>query len=267
MSTEAEQRRTARDITPTGQVAEAARVLARLGLVTAYGHVSARSGDSMLITLAADLGTVEESDIVTVPLAASALPPGAPAEAWVHLALYRVRADAGAIARAQPPSAFAVAAATTSMAPLHGQAAWLGECVPVHDDARLLRSADLAGAAVSRLPAGEALLLRGNGAITLARPPVWPWPGCGCWPQPATPSSPPRPRPPPERSTPAPRGRSSRCRRRRSRRGERSAPSCCPGCGNTCAGSPASQVQHRRPARARAASARAPHEGGGVQSS
>ena len=42
-------------------VAEAAHVLARLGLVTAYGHVSARSGASMLITPAADLALVTES--------------------------------------------------------------------------------------------------------------------------------------------------------------------------------------------------------------
>ena len=40
------------------QVAEAANVLARLGLVTAYGHVSARAGESMLITPAADLAGV-----------------------------------------------------------------------------------------------------------------------------------------------------------------------------------------------------------------
>ena len=32
------------------EVAEAANVLARLGLVTAYGHVSARAGEVMLIT-------------------------------------------------------------------------------------------------------------------------------------------------------------------------------------------------------------------------
>jgi ribulose-5-phosphate 4-epimerase/fuculose-1-phosphate aldolase len=32
------------------ELAEAAHVLSRLGLVTAYGHVSARTGTSMLIT-------------------------------------------------------------------------------------------------------------------------------------------------------------------------------------------------------------------------
>ena len=149
---------------------------ARLGLVTAYGHVSARAGESMLITPAADLAGVTASGVIEVPLAAGALPAGtlpagAPAEAWAHLALYRARPDAAAIARAQPPGAFAVAAAVTMMVPLHGQAAWLGESVPVYDDAALLRSPDQAERAARCLPAGEALLLRGNGAVTLGATP------------------------------------------------------------------------------------------------
>ena len=157
--------------TQRSDLVEAAHVLSRLGLVTAYGHVSARAGTSMLITPAADLATVTESAIVAVPLDAPSLPAGAPAEAWAHLALYRARPDARSVARAQPASAFAAAATTTALAPLHGQAAWLGESVPVHDSAHLLRSAGLAERAAARLPAGEALLLRGNGALTLGATP------------------------------------------------------------------------------------------------
>ena len=157
--------------TQRGELVEAAHVLSGLGLVTAFGHVSARAGASMLITPAADLGTVSESAVVEVPLEATALPATAPAEAWAHLALYRARPDAGAIVRAQPASAFAAASTTRSLVPLHGQAAWLGESVPVHDSAHLLRSADLADRAARSLPAGEALLLRGNGAITLGATP------------------------------------------------------------------------------------------------
>jgi ribulose-5-phosphate 4-epimerase/fuculose-1-phosphate aldolase len=164
------------------EVAEAGRVLAGLGLVTAFGHVSARAGGAMLITPAADLGEVTADRVVRIRLDADALPAGAPAEAWAHLALYRHRADAEAIARAQPPSAFAAGAAVGpgggdgaggpgGIEPLYGQAAWLGERVPVHDDARLLRSMALAEAAAARLPDGEALLLRGNGAITLGAAP------------------------------------------------------------------------------------------------
>ena len=153
-------------------VAEAANVLARLGLVTAYGHVSARAGQDMLITPAADLAAVTASQVIAVPLTATPpLPAGVPAEAWAHLALYRARPDAAAIARAQPVGAFAAAAATTSLVPLHGQAAWLGESIPVHDSALLLRSPELAERAARTLAGGAALLLRGNGAITLGATP------------------------------------------------------------------------------------------------
>jgi HCOMODA/2-hydroxy-3-carboxy-muconic semialdehyde decarboxylase len=154
------------------EVAQAARVLARLGLVTAFGHVSARAGEAMLITPAADLAGVTAAELIEVPLAAEGpLPTGAPAEAWAHLALYRARPDAAAVARAQPSSAFAVAAAVSVMVPLHGQAAWLGESIPVHGEAALLRSADQAERAARSLPDGEALLLRGNGALTLGATP------------------------------------------------------------------------------------------------
>lgn len=150
------------------EIAEAANVLSRLGLVTAFGHVSARAGDAMLITPAADLGRVTAADVLDVPLrTADSLPADVPAEAWVHLALYRARPDAAAIARAQPLSAYAATAAARSLVPLHGQSVWLGESVPVHDDATLLRSPGPAERAASSLPSGEALLLRGNGALTL----------------------------------------------------------------------------------------------------
>jgi HCOMODA/2-hydroxy-3-carboxy-muconic semialdehyde decarboxylase len=154
-----------------GEIVEAAHVMARLGLVTSFGHVSARAGAAMVITPAADLGTVTEDSLVEVDLTATALPPGAPAEAWAHLAVYRARPDAGAIARGQPQAAFAAAAVTTELLPLHGQAAWLGDSVPVHGPARLLRSPELAEAAARSLPTGEALLLRGNGGLTLAAEP------------------------------------------------------------------------------------------------
>jgi HCOMODA/2-hydroxy-3-carboxy-muconic semialdehyde decarboxylase len=156
------------------EVAEAALVLAGLGLVTAFGHVSARMDGAMLITPAADLADVTEGGLIRVPMEVAALPPGAPAEAWAHLALYQRRADADAVARAQPASAFAAGAAARAAGaiwPLYGQAAWLGERVPVHDDARLLRSPGLAEAAAMSLPDGEALLLRGNGALTLGATP------------------------------------------------------------------------------------------------
>ena len=127
----------------------------------------------MLITPAADLADVTASAVLEVPLP----PPRplrcrrCPAEAWIHLALYRARPDVAAIARAQPASAFAAAATATSLAPWHGQAAWLGESVPVHDSATLLRTPGTGRTCRRSLGPGEALLLRGNGAVTLGATP------------------------------------------------------------------------------------------------
>jgi HCOMODA/2-hydroxy-3-carboxy-muconic semialdehyde decarboxylase len=158
-------------VTVRDDVVEAAHVLSRLRLVTAYGHVSVRTGASMVITPAADLAVVTGASLVEVPLEAATLPPGAPAEAWVHLAVYQARPDAESVVRAQPPSAYVAAAMTSTVRPLHGQAAWLGESVPVHDSALLLRTPERAASAAACLPTGEALLLRGNGALTIGASP------------------------------------------------------------------------------------------------
>jgi ribulose-5-phosphate 4-epimerase/fuculose-1-phosphate aldolase len=152
-------------------LAEAGRVLAGLGLVTAFGHVSVRAGDRMIITPAADLAVVTAADLIEVPRDPGALPARAPAEAWGHLRVYAARPDVGAIARAQPPAAFAAGAVLTELPVLHGQACWLGAAVPVHDDARLLRSAELADRAAAVLGRANALILRGNGALTCASTP------------------------------------------------------------------------------------------------
>jgi len=148
------------------EVAGAARLLSRLGLVSAFGHVSARTKEGFVITPGTDLAVADADRLVDVAGEASELPVGAPAEAWLHLALYRARSDIAAIARGQPPAAFAAAAPGRALHPLYGQACWLGATLPVHDDARLLRNRELATAAAAALPTGEALLLRGNGAVT-----------------------------------------------------------------------------------------------------
>jgi HCOMODA/2-hydroxy-3-carboxy-muconic semialdehyde decarboxylase len=152
-------------------VAQAARVLAGLGLVTAFGHVSARSGDTVWITPPIEPALAEESGLVPVPLAARELPPGAPPETWLHLAVYRARPDVRAVARAQPESAFVLGAIATELVPLHGQASWLGRRVAVHPEPRLQRSVELASAAAESLGDADAVVLRGNGALTTGATP------------------------------------------------------------------------------------------------
>jgi HCOMODA/2-hydroxy-3-carboxy-muconic semialdehyde decarboxylase len=159
-------------MTPATEVVDAAHTLAHLGLVDAYGHVSVRlSQRSALITPARDLSTVAESDLVELSVDEDTLPALAPAESHLHLAIYRARSDVDAICRAQPTAGLAVSALTDELHPVHGQAAWLGTSVPVHPQPLLLRSAALGHAAALTLGAQDALLLRGNGAVTTAETP------------------------------------------------------------------------------------------------
>ena len=149
----------------------AARIMAALNLVTAFGHVSARRGDRVLMTPPTALGTVTVDTLVEVPMAATMLPVGAPGETWVHLAVYQARPEVTAIARAQPEAALALGAIASAIPPLHGQGAWLGAAIPIHDDARLLRSIELARPVADTLGDADAVVLRGNGAVTTGTSP------------------------------------------------------------------------------------------------
>ncbi len=148
----------------------AAHALAAEGLVTAFGHVSVREEeqDSFLITPPRPLGSLEPDDkLLEVSLAEDELPEGVPGEAWIHWAVYKSRPDVEGICRAQPPISTALASAGVSIRPLHGQGAFLGEEVPVYDDARLIRDREAGEALAERLGSVGGIIMRGNGAVTV----------------------------------------------------------------------------------------------------
>jgi ribulose-5-phosphate 4-epimerase/fuculose-1-phosphate aldolase len=151
------------------ELADAGRALAAAGLVTAFGHVSARTADDLLLmTPPVPLGTLRAGTrCAEVPLDATDLPPGTPREAWIHVEIARARPGAGAICRAQPPTATALASAGVPIVPLHGQGAFLGPEVPVLGDAVLVRDRARGRALAERLGDAPALIMRGNGAVTV----------------------------------------------------------------------------------------------------
>ncbi|MER6176088.1 class II aldolase/adducin family protein [Streptosporangium sp. NPDC001681] len=150
-------------------LADAGRALAAAGLVTAFGHVSLRVGDDrLLMTPPVPLGTLgPDTQYAEVPLDATDLPDGTPREAWIHLEIFRARPGVRAICRAQPPTATALASAGVPILPLHGQGAFLGPEVPVFDDATLVRDRTRGRALAERLGEAPALIMRGNGAVTV----------------------------------------------------------------------------------------------------
>ena len=153
-------------------VVRTAHALSRHGLVTAFGHVSVRGRERIRMTPPGDLAAVGVEDLIEIPLDAQELPAGAPPEAWAHLAIYAARPDAAAVVRGMPPSAFAAGACVDAVPILHGQGAWLGENIPVHDDAHLLRSRERADAAARTLDRQNAVILRGNGALAIGVSPA-----------------------------------------------------------------------------------------------
>lgn len=155
------------------EVVAAARALAAAGLVDAFGHVSVRVDDGALITPALSMSEVlSPNQLLQLPLGElDELPAGAPKEAWIHWAIYRARADVGAICRAQPPSPLAVAAVADSLPAVLGQGAIAGAPVPVYPDSRLVREAGRAEELAVALGDSPSLIMRGNGALTTASTP------------------------------------------------------------------------------------------------
>lgn len=151
------------------ELVAAGHALSRAGLVTAFGHVSCRvADDRLLITPPMPLGRLRrESEWTELDHDADTLPTGVPREAWIHLAIARRRSDVGAICRAQPPTATALASAGVPIVPLHGQGAFVGPQVPLFDDPVLIRDRARAEVLADRLDQAPALLLRGNGAVTV----------------------------------------------------------------------------------------------------
>lgn len=153
-------------------VIAAAGALDAEGLVTAFGHVSVREEgqDSFLITPPKPLGSLEPDEaLLEVSLAEDKLPEGVPGEAWIHWAIYKSRPDVGGICRAQPPISTAVTSAGMPIRPLHGQGAFLGEEVPVYDDARLIRGREAGEALAGDLGDAGGIIMRGNGAVTVGK--------------------------------------------------------------------------------------------------
>ena len=151
------------------ELVAAAHALSRAGLVTAFGHLSCRtSTERLLITPPVAPGRIAASMQWTeLDVGADALPAGVPREAWIHLAIARVRPDIGAICRAQPSVATALASAGVPIVPLHGQGSYVGALVPVFDDAILVRDESRAVDLAQQLGDSPAMILRGNGAVTV----------------------------------------------------------------------------------------------------
>ena len=151
-------------------VRKAARALGRTGLVDAYGHCSARIDEhSFLVCAAKPMGMIEPGEAGTIVGIEGPLPEGVLGEVRTHQQIYRRRADVNGIARAFAPNTMALSALGTTPKARHGMGAYFAPQPPLWNDPQLLRSDEQASALAEQLGRANAIVMRGNGAITVAQ--------------------------------------------------------------------------------------------------
>jgi HCOMODA/2-hydroxy-3-carboxy-muconic semialdehyde decarboxylase len=146
----------------------AARALARAGLVHAYGHCSLRiDADHFIVSPAKPLGLVTPDDAPVVVSTQGTLPPEALPEVLAHQYIYRQRRDVFGIARFQSPNVTTLSTLGLTPSARHGFGAYFAPSAPLHADPRLVRDSASAGTLVDELGSARAIVMRGNGAITV----------------------------------------------------------------------------------------------------
>ena len=150
-------------------VRRAARALDRCGLVNAYGHCSARIDErTFLVCASKPMGMIERGEAGTIVNVDGPLPDGVLGEVRTHQQIYKRRPDAGGITRTFGPNVLALSALRATPQPRHGFGAYFAPQPPLWDDPLLLRSDEQASALADQLGGANAIVMRGNGAITVA---------------------------------------------------------------------------------------------------
>jgi ribulose-5-phosphate 4-epimerase/fuculose-1-phosphate aldolase len=162
---------------PTSQlrkdIISACRILSHEQLVQGFGHVSARMPNSglFLITPRMSLALVMEDDLVTMNLDGEIVSGRHPApfEAWLHAALMKSRPRINAITRIHARIANMCSVTDRKLEPVHNHGSFFAGGVPVFDKPDLISTQALGEAVARVLGDGPAVLLRGNGQVTVGR--------------------------------------------------------------------------------------------------
>ena len=154
-------------------VVSACRILSRQKLVEAFGHVSARipATDLFLMTPRISLDLVTESDLLTMNLKGKVIEGGqtAPFEAWLHTAIMRSKPRVNAITRIHARMANIFSVTDRKLEPVHNHGSFFAGGVPVFSTPDLISTAKLGDEVAQGLGDKPAILLRGNGQVTVGR--------------------------------------------------------------------------------------------------
>jgi L-ribulose-5-phosphate 4-epimerase len=154
-------------------VISACRILSRQKLVKAFGHVSARipATDLFLMTPRISLALITESDLLTMNLKGKVIEGSqtAPFEACLHTAIMRSKPRVNAITRIHARMANIFSVTDRKLEPVHNHGSFFAGGVPVFSTPDLISTAKLGDEVAKGLGDKPAILLRGNGQVTVGR--------------------------------------------------------------------------------------------------
>jgi len=151
----------------------ASRILSREGLVHGFGHISARIPDTdlFILTPRVSLALVEEKDLLVLSLKGEVVegksPP--PLEAPLHTAIFNQRAGIQAVTRIHARTANYFSVTDRKIEPVHNHGSFFTGGVPLFPKTDLISTRELAREVASALGERPAIVLRGNGQVTVGR--------------------------------------------------------------------------------------------------
>jgi ribulose-5-phosphate 4-epimerase/fuculose-1-phosphate aldolase len=152
-------------------VISACRILSHQKLVHGFGHVSVRIPESNLfiITPRVSLALVEEPELVTMNLAGEVVEGRQPIpfEAWLHTAIMNRHPNVNAITRIHARVANMFSVTDRKLEPVHNHGSFFAGGVPVFGTPDLISTPQLAETVARILGHSPAVLLRGNGQVTV----------------------------------------------------------------------------------------------------
>ena len=154
-------------------IISACRILSKKKLVEGFGHVSARvpGAETFLITPRIGLTLVEAEDLLLMNTRCEVLEGyhAAPFEAWLHAAVMKLKPGVNAITRIHARVANIFSVTDRALEPVHNHGSFFAGGVPVFHAPDLISSEELGMAVANTLGDRPALLLRGNGQLTVGR--------------------------------------------------------------------------------------------------
>lgn len=154
-------------------VVAACRILSRQNLVQGFGHVSARiiDSDQFIITPRISLALVTEAELLTMNLNGEVVAGNHPApfEAALHSAIMRLKPRINAITRIHARAANMFSVTDRKLEPVHNHGSFFAGGVPVFYLPDLISTPQLGEDVASTIGDQPAVLLRGNGQVTVGR--------------------------------------------------------------------------------------------------